>query len=191
MQLSALITKLELPRTMRHFSFRLFSNANDVPRIQKHSMQHKIQYPIDGPTNTNKKMTASDDDGNATTAATIGGGQLEERIDLSAETAEKIAQAKSLPPSSLADALAILSALEKRCRVGNDTPSLVRVCESSLELCYDAHDFEALIATLKNLCTRRSQKSKAIGALVAKCLPWCVDAAGDGYTPLPITSIMP
>jgi 26S proteasome regulatory subunit N5 len=133
-------------------------------------------------------MTASDDDANATTAATIGGGQLEERIDLSAETAEKIAQAKSLPHSSLADALAILSALEKRCRVGNDTPSLVRVCESSLELCYDAHDFEALIATLKNLCTRRSQKSKAIGALVAKCLPWCVDAAGDGYTPLPITS---
>ena len=53
------------------------------------------------------------------------GGQLEERIDLSAETSEKITQAKQLvasggSTSSLQDALALLAALEKRCRVGND-----------------------------------------------------------------------
>ena len=130
------------------------------------------------------------------------GGQLEERVDLSAETSIKIAQARdlvsssssssssSLSPSSssaaLQDALAILAALEKRCRLGNDTPSLVRVCEASLELCRESNDPEALLATLRMLSTRRSQKTKAIAALVHKCLPWVVDVDADGFTPLPL-----
>jgi len=116
------------------------------------------------------------------------GGQLEERVDLSAETASKISQARTLvasSPSNLRDALALLAALEKRCRVGNDTPSLVRVCEACLDLCKEAGDDEALLATLKNLSTRRSQKAKAIGALVTKCLPWVLDE-GDGFTPIVI-----
>mmetsp|Transcript_30583 Transcript_30583/g.47894 ORF Transcript_30583/g.47894 Transcript_30583/m.47894 type:complete len:286 (+) Transcript_30583:112-969(+) len=121
----------------------------------------------------------------ATSSGAASGGQLEERIDLSTETTQKIAQASSLP---LADALALLSALEKRCRVGNDTPSLVKVCEASLDVCHGAGDYEALVSTLKTLSTRRSQKSKAIAALVTKCLPWVVDADGDGFTPLPTTS---
>lgn len=121
----------------------------------------------------------------ASSSGAASGGQLEERIDLSTETTQKIVQAKTLP---LADGLALLSALEKRCRVGNDTPSLVKVCEASLELCYEAKDHEALVTTLKTLSTRRSQKSKAIAALVTKCLPWVVDVDGDGFTPLPITS---
>lgn len=118
------------------------------------------------------------------------GGQLEERIDLSEETAAKISQARELvssSSSSLQDALSLLAALEKRCRVGNDTPSLVKVCEASLDLCRDAGDSEALLATLKTLSTRRSQKSKAIASLVTKCLPWVVDADGDGFTPLPVS----
>ena len=120
------------------------------------------------------------------------GGQLEERIDLSAETSEKITQAKQLvasggSTSSLQDALALLAALEKRCRVGNDTPSLVKVCEASLELCHEVNDQEALLATLKTLSTRRSQKSKAIATLVSKCLPWVVESDTDGFTPLPVT----
>ncbi|KAL7530467.1 hypothetical protein ACHAXR_007287 [Thalassiosira sp. AJA248-18] len=121
------------------------------------------------------------------------GGQLEERIDLSSETTAKISQAQQLISSSgsssaLQDALALLAALEKRCRVGNDTPSLVKVCEASLDLCHTANDSEALLATLKTLSTRRSQKSKAIASLVSKCLPWVVDADGDGFTPLPVTT---
>ncbi|KAL9181952.1 hypothetical protein ACHAXT_012295 [Thalassiosira profunda] len=118
------------------------------------------------------------------------GGELEERVDLSAETSEKIAQARQLvaagasSASALQDALALLAALEKRCRVGNDAPSLVKVCEASLELCHEANDGEALLATLKTLSTRRSQKSKAVAALVATCLPWVVEG-GDGFTPLP------
>lgn len=120
------------------------------------------------------------------------GGQLEERIDLSAETSEKITQAKQLvasggSTSSLQDALALLAALEKRCRVGNDTPSLVKVCEASLELCHEVNDQEALLATLKTLSTRRSQKSKAIATLVSKCLPWVVESDTDGFTPLLVT----
>ena len=120
----------------------------------------------------------------ATSSGAASGGQLEERIDLSTETLQKITQSKSLP---LPDALALLSALEKRCRVGNDSPSLVKVCEASLELCHDANDYEALVSTLKTLSTRRSQKSKAIAALVTKCLPWVVDQE-DGFTPLPTTA---
>lgn len=121
------------------------------------------------------------------------GGQLEERIDLSTETTAKIAQAQQLvaagsSSSALQDALALLTALEKRCRVGNDTPSLVKVCEASLELCHTANDHEALLATLKTLSTRRSQKSKAIASLVSKCLPWVVSADTDGFTPLPTGS---
>lgn len=114
-------------------------------------------------------------------------GQLEERIDLSTETSEKIEQAKTLvssDSSNLRDALAILAALEKRCRVGNDLSSLVRVCEASLKLCHDAGDDESLVATLKSLSTRRSQKSKAIGALVEIALPWVVGE--DGFSPLPL-----
>jgi len=122
------------------------------------------------------------------------GGQLEERVDLSVETTEKIAQAQQLlsagssSASALQDALALLAALEKRCRVGNDTPSLVKVCEASLELCHTASDSEALLATLKTLSTRRSQKTKAIASLVSKCLPWLVAVDDDGFTPLPIVS---
>jgi len=125
------------------------------------------------------------------------GGQLEERVDLSAETATKIAQARDLVSSSsssrssaLQDALAILAALEKRCRLGNDAPSLVKVCEASLDLCHDVGDPEALLGTLKTLTTRRSQKTKAIAALVHRCLPWVVDVDADGFTPLPHEGMM-
>ena len=114
-------------------------------------------------------------------------GQLEERADLSAETDAKLEQSGSLVAANtdnLREALALLAALEKRCRVGNDSPSLVRVCEASLQLCKDCSDDEALVATLKNLATRRSQKTKAVSALVHKAMPWVLK--GDGYTPLPV-----
>jgi 26S proteasome regulatory subunit N5 len=83
----------------------------------------------------------------------------------------------------LREALALLAALEKRCRVGNDNTSLVRVCEASLQFCKDAGDEEALVATLQTLATRRSQKSSAVRALVHKALPWCLE---EGYMPLAV-----
>jgi 26S proteasome regulatory subunit N5 len=119
------------------------------------------------------------------------GGQLEERIDLTEETNEKLNQASSLvqaSPSNLASALALLASIEKKARVGNDTPNLVRVCEASLQLCKDCNDDESLVATIKNLTTRRSQKTKAIAACVNKACPWVLDMSdgSKGYEPLPV-----
>jgi len=116
------------------------------------------------------------------------GGQLEEKVDLTAETTQKIEQAQGLvstSSSNLSSALALLLANEKKCRVGNDTPSLVKTVEASLQLCKDCTDDEALISTLKTLSTRRSQKSKAITALVHKAIPWVLKEL-DGFTPLEI-----
>ena len=113
-------------------------------------------------------------------------GQLEERLDLSRETAAQIAQAQAMVQASreqLPAALALLGAWEKKCRVGNDTPSLKNVCVASLELCHSLHDHESLVVTLQSLASRRSQKSAAIQALVQTAIPWCVVV--DTYQPLP------
>lgn len=115
-------------------------------------------------------------------------GKLEERVDLSQETDEKIEQAQQLvtaSPNNLSDALALLAALEKRCRVGNDNASLSRVCKASLELCHAAKNEELLIHTLQTLATRRSQKTAAIKSLVQTALPWCVV---EPYAPVPCTT---
>jgi 26S proteasome regulatory subunit N5 len=112
------------------------------------------------------------------------GGQLEEKIDLSAEVDAKLPQAQALAGSGqLQEALALLAALEKKCRVGNDNPSLVRVCQASVQYCQ--HDLEALVTTLQTLSARRSQKTQAIRALVETALPWCVQ---DGHVPLAVAT---
>ena len=114
------------------------------------------------------------------------GGQLEERVDLTGETDAKLEQSATLAKGGqLKEALALLAALEKRCRVGNDTPNLVRVCEASLQLCKDAGDEELLITTLQTLSTRRSQKTQAVRALVQKSMPWCVT---EQFTPLKVST---
>ncbi len=114
------------------------------------------------------------------------GGELEEKIDLTGETDAKLEQSSQLAKGgSLNEALAMLAALEKRCRVGNDTKNLVRVCEASLQYCKDAGDSETLVITLQTLATRRSQKTQAVRALVHTAIPWCL---ADQYTPLPVTT---
>lgn len=119
-------------------------------------------------------------------ATTTPSGQIEEKVDLSAEVEVKIPQAQALVNGGqLKEALALLAGLEKRCRVGNDNTSLVKVCETSLQFCKDAGDHESLLATLQSLSTRRSQKSAAVQALVNKALPWCIH---ESHVPLPVTS---
>lgn len=125
----------------------------------------------------------------ATRSGAASGGNLEERVDLSGETDSKLAQAQVLintSPGNLPTALSLLFALEKKCRVGNDTPSLIRVVEASLQLCKYCSDDEALISTLKTLSSRRSQKSKAVSALLSKALPWVLK--DDSFTPLEVTN---
>lgn len=112
------------------------------------------------------------------------GGELEERVDLTSETDAKLEQSASLAKSGqVREALAMLAALEKRCRVGNDNPNLIRVCEASLQYCKDAGDYELLMTTLQTLSTRRSQKTQAVRALVQKAIPWAVK---DQFTPLEV-----
>jgi 26S proteasome regulatory subunit N5 len=114
------------------------------------------------------------------------GGELEEKVDLTAETDAKLEQSSQLAKGqSLNEALALLAALEKRCRVGNDSKNLVRVCEASLQYCKDAGDTETLLTTLQTLATRRSQKTQAVRALVEKAIPWCMK---DQYSPLDVAS---
>mmetsp|Transcript_22550 Transcript_22550/g.31470 ORF Transcript_22550/g.31470 Transcript_22550/m.31470 type:complete len:462 (-) Transcript_22550:309-1694(-) len=113
-------------------------------------------------------------------------GQLEEKVDLSKETDDKIVQAQTLLASgSLKEALALLSALEKRCRTGNDLPSLIKTCEASLDLCAEVQDDVALRATIETLCSRRSQKTQAVRSMVQKALPWCMDP-DQTYVPLKV-----
>jgi 26S proteasome regulatory subunit N5 len=114
------------------------------------------------------------------------GGELEEKVDLTAETDAKLEQSSQLAKGqSLNEALALLAALEKRCRVGNDSANLVRVCEASLQYCKDAGDTESLVITLQTLSTRRSQKMQAVRALVHKAIPWCLK---DQYIPLEVST---
>eukprot|EP00934_Nitzschia_sp_Nitz4_P001919 Nitzschia sp. Nitz4//scaffold2_size372955//340537//341983//NITZ4_000474-RA/size372955-snap-gene-0.110-mRNA-1//-1//CDS//3329546931//1919//frame0 len=114
------------------------------------------------------------------------GGELEEKVDLTGETDAKLEQSASLASSGqVSDALALLAALEKKCRVGNDTPNLVRVCEASINYCHDAGDSELLITTLQTLSTRRSQKTQAVRVLVQTAIPWCLQ---DQYQPVAATS---
>eukprot|EP00978_Attheya_sp_CCMP212_P005168 scaffold11448_cov44-Attheya_sp.AAC.4 len=116
-------------------------------------------------------------------SGTAAGGQLEERVDLTKETDAKLAQSQSLP---LKEALALLGGLEKQCRIGNDLPNLVRVCEASMQLAKDSGDDAVVVQTLEHLASRRSQKTKAITALVAKCLPWVLTE--KSHVPLAVTS---
>lgn len=119
------------------------------------------------------------------------GGQLEQRIDLSAETSARITQAQSLvsaSASNLNEALTLLAGHEKRCRLGNDTPSLIKVCELSLQLCKDCGDEERLAATLNSLVSKRNQKTKAVSAMVQKAIPWVIRIESGTYLPLDVSN---
>ena len=112
------------------------------------------------------------------------GGQLEERVDFSKETDDCIQSCQSLVAAgALSEALQLLSALEKRCRTGNENASLARVCEAAVKACRDAGDDEAVLQTLTTFATKRSQKTAAIKALVTTAMPWCVV---DTYRPTPV-----
>ena len=98
-------------------------------------------------------------------------GRLEEKIDLSEEASAVIQ--KTLEMSDLSEILNQLYALEKKCRLGNDTPSLVLICEHALSMVKKlGKSLEESLDCLTTLCTRRSQKTKAVTALVQAALPW-------------------
>lgn len=103
-------------------------------------------------------------------------GRIEDRVDLSHETNALIQQTSEMSSDSsanLSDILNLLYALEKKCRVGNDTSSLVKICEHTLSIAKKlGKSLDETLECLNTLCTRRSQKSKAVTALVQAALPW-------------------
>lgn len=100
-------------------------------------------------------------------------GRIEERVDLTDETNSLIQETSQMANANLSDVLNLLYALEKKCRVGNDTSSLVKICEHSLNITKKlGASLDDTLECLNTLCTRRSQKSKAITALVYVALPW-------------------
>jgi len=110
------------------------------------------------------------------------GGLLEERIDLDAEAEKNILNAQLLineSTSNLHEALAILITFEKKCRIGNDTKSLIKVCMKILQICKDCDDENTLIDTINYLANRRNQKPKAIIAIVQKAIPWVLNNETD------------
>ena len=111
------------------------------------------------------------------------GGELEEKIDLSIEASTIISNSQDLVKDSsnnLSQALALLASVEKKARVGNDTPSLVKICQASLELCIECKNYEILKETLLMLTSRRSQKLKAIECCVNQAMP----IVCEGYAPV-------
>jgi len=110
-------------------------------------------------------------------------GALEERTDLSGETSTLLESISSTTDEtlSLSSSLSLLLIHEKKCRLANDAPSLVKVCKACLNLCHDRyHDHDTLLDTLKVLAGRRSQKSQVIGAMVQMCVEWVLIADGGG-----------
>jgi 26S proteasome regulatory subunit N5 len=104
------------------------------------------------------------------------GGQLEEKIDYTKETDACLLAARDLVAArQLSEALTVLAAGEKKCRAGNDTTNLARLCTAAVTACRDCGDHEAVRTTLTTWSTKRSQKSAAIAALVSTALPWCLD----------------
>jgi 26S proteasome regulatory subunit N5 len=127
------------------------------------------------------------------------GGQLEEKIDYTKETDACLAAARDLVASlQLSEALTVLAAGEKKCRAGNDTTNLTRICTAAVTACRDCGDHEAVVTTLTTWSTKRSQKSAAIAALVSTALPWCLamndSSSADAttntlvYTPVAVSS---
>ena len=111
------------------------------------------------------------------------GGELEEKIDLSIETSTIISSCQELVKESsnnLSQALALLASVEKKARVGNDTPSLIQICQACLSLCIQSKNYEILKDTLLMLTSRRSQKLKAIECCVNQVMPLVC----EGYTPV-------
>jgi 26S proteasome regulatory subunit N5 len=110
-------------------------------------------------------------------------GQLETKLDLTAETEQKLAQAKTLAasPSGLGPAIDLLLSAEKATRVGNDLESLKLVVTACVDLCKAANDYEKLLETINFIAKRRSQKNGAIQAVVKGGMD-CLEGSPDEAT---------
>jgi len=105
-------------------------------------------------------------------AGSSDGGRLEDKTDCTAHADAALSQASSLLSSgALDDAIALLMTAEKKCRIGNDTPNLVRIVNRITEALIAQRNpsipWSALRRSIETICSRRSQKTAAITAAVS------------------------
>lgn len=105
------------------------------------------------------------------------GDRLEERIDYTADLKTKIPEATALAKDGkLQEALEILIALERNCRLGNDHNNLKEVVLTLVRLCHECKDWGQLNATATLLAKRRGQQGRTITAMVQECMQYIDDA---------------
>ena len=144
-----------------------------------HTETHK-SYPITtSVTNNNKKHTT-----HMAHSGSSDKNRLEDRLDLTEETTALITSTEQAATSgtiTLQDVLVQLYALEKKCRMGNDTLNLVKLCEHALGIARSmGAGVDDLIELINTLCTRRSQKSRAVSAVVSVAMPWTEEYVDEG-----------
>lgn len=109
---------------------------------------------------------------------------LEERTDLSVETQKVILKSQLLVDKSilnLHDALTILTAHEKQCRIKNDAESIVSTSLKILQICRECKNENILIDTINYLANRRNQKPKVITAIVQRVVKWLLGSEKEKY----------
>ena len=91
---------------------------------------------------------------------------------------ESIALAES---SGLEEATSLLFALEKKCRLNNDTISLKEVCLQIIRLCRQKFAWEKLNSVLTVISKRRAQSKTAVTAIVEESMTY-IDQTPDKAT---------
>mmetsp|Transcript_34304 Transcript_34304/g.79322 ORF Transcript_34304/g.79322 Transcript_34304/m.79322 type:complete len:344 (-) Transcript_34304:659-1690(-) len=98
------------------------------------------------------------------------GGRLEDKTDCTSDVDAALSQSSALLSSgALDDAISLLMGAEKKCRLGNDGPNLVRVVNGITSAVLNAEDgvsWPALRRSIEAVCSRRSQKTAAVAAAV-------------------------
>lgn len=93
-------------------------------------------------------------------------------VDYSDQVTETIDKCKRLikeSPSKLAEAIDLLSSLEKQTRTGSDTHSTSRILVAICELSFEAKQLDTLNEQIQALTKRRGQFKQAVTLMVQKC----------------------
>lgn len=105
---------------------------------------------------------------------------IEKKEDFAAATAALLAEAAVMAAAGELDrAIEQLFALEKKCRLGNDIPSLKTVVTGMCQLCKDRVAWDKLSATVATIAKRHQQHRHAITAVLVLCMPWVTEAPDD------------
>jgi len=85
------------------------------------------------------------------------------------ETLSKCEKMVRESPTKLAEAIDMLSSLEKQTRAGADMHSTSRILVGICKLCFDAKQLDTLNEQIPSLTKRRGQFKQAVTAMVQKC----------------------